>query len=76
MRDLQRQHQRDAEKLIKEAEIREKEDQRREKAIEANQNVKGLTARDVYARKCLGTILLTYILQKTKPCSLKKLREN
>lgn len=55
MRDLQRQHEKDAEKLIKEGEKRSDQEDKRIRAIEANQKIKELTARDVYTRKCLGS---------------------
>ena len=57
MMDFFRQHQKDAEKLIKEAERREKEEQKKMKALDANRKIKDLTARDVYIRRCNGKVL-------------------
>ena len=54
LREIEREHRKQSEKLIKEAEEREMKEERRRKAHEVNQRIKEVTAKDIYARQIEG----------------------
>ena len=54
LREIEREHRKHSEKLIKEAEEREMKQERRKRATEVNQKIKEATAKEIYARQIEG----------------------
>ena len=70
LREIEREHRKQSEKLIKEAEEREMKEDRRKRAIEVNQKIKEATAKEIYARQIEGKMPFILCVQNDLFCPI------